>query len=329
MKRMVSCIAVLVLCLCLSACGAQSATPTNGTQQPTTPTVPQTPPTPLSLGNAVTVDGVATLALYRVETTQKISASLGDTLYYENNEDGMTYVDVVLDVAELGDSKKPDTFAKLTGGSDSGKVYAASLYAYESKDGRDMVRNGYMMKNGAYRYHAALVVPDTTKTLDLTLAVGDERFSFAYTVGERVCEVTPLNIGDTVTAQDGTQLTLRGLTYADRVDPSQAGTYYTYYSVDDENTTYLAAVFEVVHTSEEGKAPNALFGATAAYDDGACYTGFFAAEDQNGQGFSTDGMIASGESRLVYCLIEVPKTATQQALTLRIAFDQKEYEVVM
>jgi len=328
MKRIIAYIVTAALCLCFTACGTAVNTPVGNAPQPTVPTQPPTPPTPMVLGETVTAEGYAQATLYRIETTQKISASVGDTLYYQNNEEGMTYVDVVLDVVNLGATTKPLGFAKLTGKSDDGTVYAGSLYAFESGNGYDIVRDGYMEINGSYRYHAALVVPDTTKTLDLTLTLGEERYSIAYTVGERVCEVSALAVGDALASADGTQLTLREVTYADRIDPSQAGTYYTYYSVDDENNTYLAVIFDAIHQTADGKFPDAFVGVTAVYGEEQ-YTGFAAVEDKNGQGFTTDESVAPQESRLLYCLIEVPKTATEQELTLRITFDQKEYDVVM
>lgn len=331
MKRWMAWLAVMVLCVCLTACGkAPQQAPVTQPTVSRDQTTPSVPPTPMALGETITADGYAELTLYRVETTQKIRATLGESLYYENTEDAKTYVDMVLDIVYLGTgSQKPASFAQVSATGTDGTVYAASLYAIESNNARDIAKDAFIKPQETNRYHAAVVVPEEETALEFVLTVDGKRYSYAYTMGERVCDTVAAQTGETLTFAEA-ELTLGEVRYADRVDPSEAAQYATYYAVDDETMTYLVVPFTMTNIGDNDQQPQSLFDVTAVYKNGELYTGFVVTEDASGQAFCmTDVALTPSETRTVYTLIEVPQTLVDQPLTLRLAFGQTEYEWIV
>ena len=319
MKKIISLVLAVFLCISLCACGSLS-----GKNNPSDEK--DAPSNTLMLSVINEVREYAKFELFKIETAKKISASFADTIYFENKNNGETYVDVVLDWTNISTETVNSSDALvLTAVGAGGAKYTANLYAVETNNASYLSQYEGILPLSTVRLHCALSVPENETALTLTLKVNGERYSYAYTMGDLVRDAKPLNPGDTVKAQDIAAIQFVGLEYTDDVLPSDTSSAYRHYTIDNPSNIYLVAKFDLTNYASSEKDADSFFGIKAMYMNQYTYTGFIVVENENGRGFSAYEDILPLSTRHFYCLIEVPKAVMDYDMSLTLAFNGEEY----
>lgn len=178
------------------------------------------------------------------------------------------------------------------------------------------------------RLHCAVTVPETETELTLQLKVDGKIFTYHYVMGETASIAKTLNAGDAIEKADYATFTFRGISYGDKLSPSNGENSYSYYSVDDPSNTYLIVEYDITNQAEDQKSADSFLGVKASYLNKYNYTGFLVLENSEGTGF--DGYyesIVPLSSRHCYYLIEVPKSVTENEVTVTLFFAGDEYIV--
>lgn len=324
MKKTIAMLLAVAMCLSLSACG------TSGNEPDKTPagsiTEEQVPDDSLKLGKTYEVEGYGELTLVRVATTDKIEGTLGGDIYYENNDKVKTFVDVVFDVTNTsGKVISSEEFMKAIAVSEGGTEYADTLYCVETRDMTAVEKYEDLLPDQTARFHAAITIPTSKTGLTLNFAVQDTVFSHDYEVGTEVKNVTGLVVGDTIGGAEYATAEFMGYEFTDKVNPSETSGYYRYYQVENPDNTYLAMKFKITNHQTMEKGIDTFISGKAAFEGNAKYAGVIISESADGQSLSEGGTIEPDGSAIVYCLIEVPKTVSEQDFTASIMFNAQEY----
>ena len=132
-------------------------------------------------------------------------------------------------------------------------------------------------------------------------------------------------MGATLEETDYATFRCNSVSYTDDLLPSNVDGVYTHYEIDDPNSTYLVVQYDITNLQGSGKALDSFVGVTAVYMGKYTYTGFTVMEDEDGAGFTSYSDIAPLTTRRLYCLIKVPKSVTENEVTLTLFFHGKEY----
>ncbi len=323
-KILVVIVALIAIVAVMAACGGKEST---GTESGNKTDISESKnSTELVLGKLNTVEECAELTLFKITTTEKITASLDDSFYYNNDNPDEIYVDVIFDVKNLGAenvSCEDFMLAKALGA--MGTEYSCRLYAVETDNFTGISTFENIAPLGSARLHAAFSVPKTETELELAIIVGNEEFSFTYTVGNIERNATVLKVGDVIEAEDFAYMTFKGIEYTDDLLPSNTSDFYTHYEVDSKDNTYLVVKYDIENFQSTAKDADSFVGVKAVYMGKYTYTGFVVVEDSDKKGFSSYEQIDPLTKRACYCLIEVPKTVSEKEVELEFSFNSQEY----
>lgn len=282
--------------------------------------------TKLTLGESYEIPDFGTFKLFKVEATEKIESPFGNW-YYENQNAGEIYVDVVLDFVYEGTSDlRAEDFAISTATNSTGQQYTHSICFLESGDSLGTYDNITPLGNS--RMHCTVSVPTSEESLEVVLDINGNLFSVDYTMNEKIANVQVLSSGDIVEVEDFASFTFDGISYTDKLLPPNTSGSYSYVECNDVNNTYLVVKYTITNLQTSASEGDSFVGITAKYMDKYNYTGFMKVEDSDGKGFSSYENIDPLNTRSCYYLIEVPKTVTENPVELTISFSGKEYSFV-
>lgn len=323
-KLLVVIVALIAIVAVMAACGGKGET---GTETGNKADVTESNNiTELVLGKLNTVEDVAELTLFKVATTEKITASLDGSFYYNNDNPDEIYVDMIFDVKNLGaENVSCDDFMLATAEGATGTKYSCGFYAVETDNLTNVSTFENIAPLGSARFHAAFSVPKEETELKIAIALGDEEFTFPYTVGNIERNATVLKAGDVIEAEDFANMTFKGIDYTDDLLPSNTSGFYTHYEVDNKDNTYLVVKYDIENFQGSAKDVDTFAGIKAVYMGKYTYTGFVVVEDSDKKGFSSYEQIDPLTKRACYCLIEVPKSVSEKEVELEISFNSQEY----
>lgn len=316
MKKLLSLLLCGVLCLTLSACGDSDD---GGHRKKSRAEA-------LALAETVTVKDYAAFTLVKVVDTTKITPSIQGSFYYENQEEGNTYVDVVLDWENLYETPVAcDEAAELTAVGGSGAEYECHFFLLETDGYSDLDQYANIDPLTTARLHCVLDVPTSEETLDITLTADKKDYTLTYTLGDPIRRAEELALDTTIEEADYANFLFDSVFYTDDLTPSNTDSVYTHYEIDSPDSTYLVVQYDITNLQSNGKLQDSFVGVTAVYRNKYTYTGFTVVEDEDGAGFSTYDEVDPLTTRRLYCLIKVPKSVTADEVTLTLFFHGKEY----
>lgn len=326
MRKILSTILVMALCLSLCACGSSSSSNDNsgaGEQGG----VKEEKATTLLLDNANQVENYADFTLFKVQTTKEVRASLdGVGLYYENQNSGETYVDIILDITNKGASTiSSDDIVVASAENASGTKYNSCLYVVETNNGTSVSQYENINPLTTVRLHCAISVPETETALTLKLNVNGKNYEYGYSMGKVESSAKALVVGTPIEEADFANMTFTGITYTDDLLPKNTSGAYRHYAVENASNTYLVVKFDITNLQSSDKDCDSFVGVKATYMDKYTYTGFVVVEDEDEKGFSSYEDISPLSTRHFYYLIEIPKTVTENDVTITVSFNGKEY----
>lgn len=313
MKKVLSLILAVCLLVALAACNnkSDSGKKSSGSE--------------LRPGKEYSARNYADFTLRKIYSTQKLTAPLGSS-YYDNNNAGEIYVDVLLELTNTGKESircNEVVVASVVGG--DGDTYTDAFYVVETADHSGLRQYEDIAPEETVRLHCAVSVPEDETDLTVKLELNGKRFSCDYTLGQVLSDATALQVGQTIGDEAHALLRFNGIEHTDRLDPSDTSGVYRYYEVDDPDNTYLVVKFDVANNGAEEFYIEDLVGVKATYMDQYNYTGFLVVEDDGGAGFSSYNGILPLDVGHGFCLIEVPKTVVGNQVTVTVFFDGNEY----
>ncbi len=281
-------------------------------------------PTLLEIGDTYKIDDYAEFTPIKISTAKKIMASMG-TGYYENDNDGETYVDVVFDVVNIGrEVIDSDEFMEAVAVSPSGVEYDEVTYAVETGNMSYMSTYEEMIPQTISRFHASISLPETEKELTLEFEINDKKFAVEYNTEREVKKTIPLDVGDAIGDKNYAIAELLDYKFIDKVVPTNTNGFYNYYEVGNTDNTYLALEFKVTNYQEDEKDIDTFLAARATFKEKYRYTGFIVGEEDE-QSLTTYAKIKPLADMKIYCLIEVPKTVMEEDYEVSVMFNKKEY----
>lgn len=280
----------------------------------------------LEIGAANSVADYADFTLFKVWTTKKITASLGGGIYYENDTDGETYIDVILDLTNTSSEaiSSNDLLKAYAVGAD-GSEYTRCLYAVETNNASYVSQYETIQPLSKVRFHCGISLPETEGEVTVIFEIKDKKFAYKYNLGAVNGTSTPVAVGETIEAADFATMVFNGIEYTDDLMPSNTSGFYTHYPIDDPSNTYLIVKFDITNYQSSDRECDTFVGVKATYMDKYTYTGSVVVEDTDGEGFSAYEDIAPLSSRHFYYMITVPKSVTSNPVSLTISFNGQEY----
>lgn len=283
------------------------------------------PATSLELGETYEIPDYAEITLISISTTNKVSASMNDSHYYENRDDGETYIDVIFDVKNLStETISCDELMTATAITSAGAEYTDVLYCGEKAELTDITANAEINPLGTLRFHAAISLPVSEKAVTLNFNIADQVFSYPYSINTEVKQTTPLAVGDIIENPDYASMEFLGYEFSDTLLPSNTNGVYSYKQVDDADSTMLILKFNVTNYQSVAKDTDTFVSANATFMDKYQYRGQFEYEEADGTGFSLYNLDPLTTAK-AFCIIQVPKSIMNEAFTVDIMFDKQEY----
>lgn len=316
MKKIFYLLMVMCLSVSLVACGGNDESGNNDTPKQNE----------LTVGEENTVGETASFKLFKINTTKKIEATMGSNLYYDNDNQGQTYVDVVLDYTNNSEeSVNSEDLCVMTATTNSGEIYHASLFAVETNDYTYVSTYEEIQPLATARVHCAVSVPEDTESVKITLTIDGSKYCYDYTLSKTVKEENPIALGDLIGNEDYATVKFSKVEYTKKLLPSNTSDWYSYHEVDNNDNSFLAVKFEITNYLGNSKEADTFVSVKAKYMDKYTYTGFMVVEDTDQQGFSSYEDIDPLTTRTAYYLIEVPDTVLEKNFELTIAFNAEEY----
>ena len=321
MRRLLA--ACLAVAMCLSFCACGGGEESNGKSGGKKTGFRNAE---LVLAEANSIAEYADFSLFKVTTGKKITASIAGDIYYENDTEGETFVDMILDWTNTGtETVSSEDLLKAYAVNAGGVEYSKCLYAVETNHATYLSRYEDIAPLTTVRLHCAIKVPESEKELTLYLNVRGQKFVYEYRLGEVAGTAEEIRAGETVEVADYATLVFHGMEYTDDVRPSDTDGVYSHYEIDDPANTYLLVRFDLTSYLADDRECDTFVGIKAVYLDKYTYTGFAVVEDGDGRGFSAYDDIAPLTTRHFYYLIEVPKSVTENEVELTISFNGREY----
>lgn len=327
MKKLLSFLLVSTMCLSLCACGGNTDTNNDAeTNNDSSFAETEQKGTELVLATQNTVADYADFTLFKVATGKKITASIGNDIYYENSTSGETYVDIIIDWTNTSaESISSDDVVVASAVNAAGTEYTNCLYAVETNNATFLSQYETIAPLSTVRLHCALSIPESETDLTLKLAVNGKEYTYGYSLGEVASTAKEIKVGDVLEEADYATLVFNGIEYTDDVLPSNTSGGYSHYDIDNASNTYLVVKFDITSYMSSDKECDTFAGVKALYMDKYTYTGFVVVEDDDGRGFSSYESISPLSTRHFYYLIEVPKTVIEHDVTVTLSFNGQEY----
>lgn len=311
MKKIVSAILLASLCLSVSGCDKDEKER-------------REKPTELEIGTTYKIDDFAEITPIKITTSNKIMASMGSS-FYENTNDGETYVDMVFDVVNIGKEViDSEEFMEAIAKNSDGVEFEDVTYAVETDNLTYMSTYEEMIPQTISRFHASISVPETEKELTLEVEIEDKNFVIEYNTEREIKKTIPLDVGDVIGDKNYATAEFLDYKFIDKVVPSNTNGFYNYYEVGNSDNTYLAMEFLVTNYQEDEKDIDTFLSARATFMGKYKYTGFPVGEDEE-TSLSSYAEITPLSSMKVYYLIEVPKTVMDEDYEVSVMFNKKEY----
>lgn len=321
MKKILSFLLTSIMCMSLCACGGNTNANNDSSVSETEPKEAE-----LVLATQNTVADYADFTLFKVVTGKKVTASIAGGTYYENNNSGETYVDIILDLTNIStETISSEDVVTASAFNSNGTEYTNCLYAIETNNATYLSQYENISPLSTVRLHCAISVPEIETDLTLKLMVKDKEYIYSYSLGEVASSAKEIKVGESVEEADYATLMFNGIEYTDDLLPSNTSGFYSHYNIDNASDTYLVVKFDVTNYMSSDRDCENFVGITALYLDKYTYTGFVVVEDDDGRGFSSYENISPLSTRHFYYLIEVPKTVVENDVTLTISFNGKEY----
>lgn len=272
------------------------------------------------------IENYADFSLFKIWSSKRITPAIAKSAY-ENDNNGETYVDMILDITNTStDPIEPNNIADLSIIGADGTEYTDGFNAVETDNGSDFDSFDDIVSLSTVRLHCIVSVPEKETDVTLKLVINEQEYNCDYTLGTVVSNAKELNVGDTIEEPDYATLVFNGIEYTDDLLPSNTSGIYTHRVIDNASNTFLVAKFDITNYMSDERDCDSFVGVKALYMDKYTYTGSVLMEDEDGTGFGSGyDDISPLSTRHLYYLIEVPKTVTENEVKLTISFNGKEF----
>ena len=323
MKKLVTLFLAVGICCSLVACGGtnNSDNTNNGDSVPSKKNE-------ITLGEIYSVPDYAEFSLVSIETTKKVTASMGDKAYYENDEADKIYIDAVFDITNVSsEDVSSEEFLTATATSESGIEYKCDLYLIEKDNLTWITSYENMAPLSTVRFHAAISVPVSEAKFSLSFDLNGSKFACDYSADSTIKKTVTLNVGDVVGNEEYATIEYIGAQFAERLNPSNTSGAYTYVEVENSDNTYLILEFKLTNYQSNEKDIDTFIGANAKFMDKYKYFGYAVSEDKDQKGVWAYNKVSPLETARAFILIEVPKSIVDKDYSVEVCFDKQFYTI--
>lgn len=131
--------------------------------------------------------------------------------------------------------------------------------------------------------------------------------------------VTPLKKGETVTIEKFADITVSGSKIAKKIEPSNPGTFYTYYESKEADSTYFALTIKAKNLNTEGIGADEIAEVNLKFDNQYDYRTFSTIEKGGGEDFTYTNIttIDPLKSGTLLYIVEIPNEVAKSDKPLK------------
>lgn len=240
---------------------------------------------------------------------------------YSEAEEGMTYLVLVMDVKNLGETAMDvGDLMEVTLMLDKQEIAADAKV--ETDHGTSLDRHGDIAPLVTARVHYLFKIPDNQQpeTLSLRIKAGDRTVEGEIAAEELTSRNWELSMGGLITDDKTIEATLEDVFLTEKLEPENPGRYYHYFA-PDSGKVYLTMKFTVKNLDSGELGYDTIAGVKCIYNDKYEYPGFLVFEEDDGADLSSyaiSNSLAPLEENVIYLLMEIPKEAEAGPLTVEL-----------
>lgn len=298
----------------------------------------------ITVGETNTVENFAEFSMFRIMTTDKVTAScMGTSMrtYSLTDDSERIIVDTTFDWTNTSsDYIDIRELMTVTATAADGTVYDECTFSTEAEgmDGvarRDLYLYSEIEPGASARIHCSVPVPQDTENLTIKYTVRNHTFDYDYRLGDIDTSAKELKLGDKLEAECGS-LTISDIIYQSTFMPDAIPSMgVTVMGHDPELNTFLAPVMTLTSKADKMLPPDNFVNITAQYtgeyhlyyDSMYPEVAFYEVEslpEVDIPGYTSE--IYPGQTYSpIYYLITIQKTSMGQPLTLLISFGGEDY----
>ncbi len=348
MKRIITFILALTLCVSLFACESKEKNK-NRSDKESNSSIPLHSAQKIELNNNIRIDEVCEFTIENIQITDKVSPADPDSWYtsYKSGE-GKKYVDILIVYKNTStEDQNIENNFEISLYYGENYVYNG-LIAIEESDRSDFTYDDTVIPLASEYVHALIKIPDTVASGEGSLVAVFEIHGNKYQVNVRsgIDKYTESKSSGAIDKKGG-KIALNELLYIPNkceflvehcdmtydIVPKNPSMFYTHYEAD-EGKIYVDLLINYKHlgsTEEEftnfQTSKDSIISATLIYNGKYRYSGFYCLEDEDRSDFSSSGELIPLSSEYIHCLFEVPEEVknSQESLSIELKIGGNNY----
>lgn len=310
--RLLAAVLAVIMLLALAGCGG-GGTETKKDREKTETFTP---------GAVNTIKDTVEFSLVYLYRGDKIVPPKPNGAYtYNEAEEGMTYLVLVMDVKNLGKTAVNESeLMEVVLTLDKQEITATAKV--ETDHGTSLDRYCDIAPLVTTRVHYLFKIPENQQPekLSLRIKAGDRSVKGEVSVEALTSRNWELSLGGVITDDQTILATVEDVFVASKLEPENPGRYYHYFEADS-GKTYLIMKLTVKNLGSGDLDYDTIAGVKCIYDGKYEYAGFTVFEEEDGadlSSYTNINSMAPLEENGIYFLVEIPEEAAAGPLTMEL-----------
>lgn len=245
---------------------------------------------------------------------------------YESEKTDCAMVDVVFEVENVGDDEiKCREIAVASAVGEKGE-YSGEKFFLECNNYRSLTEHTSLSSGEKTLFHAVLYIPHDEKRVTIKVKFDAAELLYDYKIGQEVKNENEALFGEEIIGEKKS-VAVNGISFANELHPSTESTdAYTYYRIEDDKKIY--AITEAVLTNDSDEDIGVYDFVKMSLKMGSeTLEGMWVCENDSGEAFDTENVIAAGKSVRTYYIAEIQKSDTGKQYEVNLVLDLEEYRL--